>query len=140
MLVVEVGRGHRRAGRRRLAALGLRSRRDGRALLVPLADDETYDLILGAVAELDLPLHRLDQRRHRVAELFAEAAQPTEDVPCQLTAPAASSTTSATSGTPGRGWAAGTPSARSYAHGLRTAFGLGRSAKAKVFPWSWSAS
>ncbi|MEU5671391.1 ABC transporter ATP-binding protein, partial [Micromonospora sp. NPDC047753] len=29
------------------------------------------DLILGAVAELDLPLHRLDQRRHRVAELFA---------------------------------------------------------------------
>jgi ABC-2 type transport system ATP-binding protein len=23
------------------------------------------------VAELDLPLHRLDQRRHRVAELFA---------------------------------------------------------------------
>jgi ABC-2 type transport system ATP-binding protein len=23
------------------------------------------------VADLDLPLHRLDQRRHRVAELFA---------------------------------------------------------------------
>ena len=23
-----------------------------------------------------------------------------------------------------------------YAHGLRTAFGLGRSAKAKIFPWS----
>jgi ABC-2 type transport system ATP-binding protein len=29
-----------------------------------------YDRILVAVAELDLPLHRLDQRRHRVAELF----------------------------------------------------------------------
>ena len=55
----------------RLAALDLPVTRDGRLLLVPLADDATYDQILGAVAELDLPLHRLDQRRHRVAELFA---------------------------------------------------------------------
>ncbi|WP_431925499.1 ABC transporter ATP-binding protein [Micromonospora wenchangensis] len=55
----------------RLAALDLPVTRDGRMLLVPLADERTYDLILGAVAELDLPLHRLDQRRHRVAELFA---------------------------------------------------------------------
>jgi ABC-2 type transport system ATP-binding protein len=55
----------------RLAALDLPVRRDGRLLLVPLADDGTYDQILTAVAELDLPLHRLDQRRHRVAELFA---------------------------------------------------------------------
>jgi ABC-2 type transport system ATP-binding protein len=55
----------------RLEALDLPVRRDGRLLLVPLADDGTYDQILTAVAELDLPLHRLDQRRHRVAELFA---------------------------------------------------------------------
>ncbi|HEY0696894.1 MAG TPA: hypothetical protein VGD43_03690, partial [Micromonospora sp.] len=80
----------------RLADLGLPVRREGALLLVPLADpgtasaapgtpggaasaglaagptpDRTYDLILTAVAELDLPLHRLDQRRHRVAELFA---------------------------------------------------------------------
>jgi ABC-2 type transport system ATP-binding protein len=55
----------------RLAELDLPVRRDGRLLLVPLADDGTYDQILTAVAELDLPLHRLDQRRHRVAELFA---------------------------------------------------------------------
>ena len=41
-------------------------------LLVPLESEETYDLILGAVAALDLPLHRLDQRRHRVAELFTD--------------------------------------------------------------------
>ena len=54
-----------------LAALGLPVRRDGRVLLVPVADDAAYDRILRAVAELDLPLHRLDQRRHRVAELFA---------------------------------------------------------------------
>jgi ABC-2 type transport system ATP-binding protein len=55
----------------RLDLLGLSARRDGRLLLVPLEDDATYDRILTAVAELDLPLHRLDQRRHRVAELFA---------------------------------------------------------------------
>jgi len=55
----------------RLDLLGLAPQRDGRMLLVPLRDDETYDRILTAVAELDLPLHRLDQRRHRVAELFA---------------------------------------------------------------------
>ena len=47
----------------------------------------------------------------------------------------ASSTTSATSATPGPGWAAGTSSGALYVHGLRTAFGLGRSAKAKIFPW-----
>ena len=55
----------------RLAASGLTPQRDGRMLLVPLESDQTYDTILGAVAALDLPLHRLDQRRHRVAELFA---------------------------------------------------------------------
>jgi ABC-2 type transport system ATP-binding protein len=54
-----------------LAAMGLPVAREGRLLLVPLEDEQTYDRILAAVAELDLPLHRLDQRRHRVAELFA---------------------------------------------------------------------
>ncbi|WP_189079560.1 ABC transporter ATP-binding protein [Mangrovihabitans endophyticus] len=53
-----------------LEALGLPVRHEGRMLLVPLESEEAYDQILRAVAELDLPLHRLDQRRHRVAELF----------------------------------------------------------------------
>jgi ABC-2 type transport system ATP-binding protein len=53
-----------------LVRLGLPVRRDGHALLVPLAGEQTYDLVVCAVAELDLPLHRLDQRRHQVAELF----------------------------------------------------------------------
>jgi ABC-2 type transport system ATP-binding protein len=55
-----------------LSATGLAVRREARTLLVPLESDETYDLILGAVAALDLPLHRLDQRRHRVAEMFTD--------------------------------------------------------------------
>jgi len=54
----------------RLAEIGITATREGHALVVPLADDDVYDQILIAVAELDLPLHRLDQRRHRVAELF----------------------------------------------------------------------
>ncbi|HET8659472.1 MAG TPA: ABC transporter ATP-binding protein [Micromonosporaceae bacterium] len=56
----------------RLRELGLDPQPDGRALLVPLAGEETYDVVLAAVADLDLPLHRLDQRRHRIAELFRE--------------------------------------------------------------------
>jgi ABC-2 type transport system ATP-binding protein len=55
-----------------LSTMGLQVRREGHLLLVPLTGDETYDQIIGAVAELDLPLHRLDQRHHRVAELFAD--------------------------------------------------------------------
>jgi ABC-2 type transport system ATP-binding protein len=54
-----------------LTAIGLPVRQEGRLLLVPLENDAAYDRILRAVADLDLPLHRLDLRRHRVAELFA---------------------------------------------------------------------
>ncbi|MEH1012281.1 ABC transporter ATP-binding protein [Micromonospora sp. CPCC 206060] len=71
VLAVEVSEGTDQLATR-LAALHLPVRREGRLLLVELADDDTYDLILRAVADLELPLHRLDQRRHRVAELFAQ--------------------------------------------------------------------
>ena len=64
-------RGHGRTGRRADRARAAGAPRDGRLLLVPLESDDAYDRILQAVADLDLPLHRLDQRRHRVAELFA---------------------------------------------------------------------
>jgi ABC-2 type transport system ATP-binding protein len=70
VLAVEVDEGTDELAEQ-LSVLGMPVRRDGRLLLVPLEDDQTYDTILGAVAALDLPLHRLDQRRHRVAELFA---------------------------------------------------------------------
>jgi ABC-2 type transport system ATP-binding protein len=55
----------------KLAAVGLRGASEGRALIVPLESEDTYDQIMRVVADLDLPLHRLDQRRHNVAELFA---------------------------------------------------------------------
>jgi ABC-2 type transport system ATP-binding protein len=73
VLVVEVTEGQAEL-LKHLGEAGIEARQDGRVLLVPLASDDTYDRILSAVAELDLPLHRLDQRRHRVAELFREPA------------------------------------------------------------------
>jgi len=41
-----------------------------RGLLVQLAGDETYDEVRDAVADLGLPLTRMEQRRHRIEELF----------------------------------------------------------------------
>ena len=72
VLLVEVSEGVE-ALTTRLAELGIPASRDGAALNVPLDAEDVYDRILVAVAELDLPLHRLDQRRHRVAELFQTA-------------------------------------------------------------------
>jgi ABC-2 type transport system ATP-binding protein len=74
VLVVEVAEGDAEFVAR-LTELGHRVGRDGPALLVPLVDEGTYDQILDVVAALDLPLHRLDQRRHRVAELFSAPTQ-----------------------------------------------------------------
>ena len=70
VLAVEVSEGTEELAAA-LKQTGIDVTQDGRLLLVPLDDEATYDLILRAVADLDLPLHRLDQRRHRVAELFA---------------------------------------------------------------------
>jgi ABC-2 type transport system ATP-binding protein len=41
-----------------------------RGLLVQLTGDETFDIIRDAIAELGLPLSRMEQRRHRIEELF----------------------------------------------------------------------
>jgi ABC-2 type transport system ATP-binding protein len=80
VLVVEVDEGVE-ALFLRLTERGVAVRRAGRELLVPLESDGTFDLIMRAVAELDLPLHRLDQRRHGIAELFADrAVEATDDV------------------------------------------------------------
>jgi ABC-2 type transport system ATP-binding protein len=53
-----------------LRGLGLDPVRSGRELLVLIAGDGTFDLVRDAVAVLGLPLTRMEQRRHRVEELF----------------------------------------------------------------------
>jgi ABC-2 type transport system ATP-binding protein len=55
-----------------LQARGLTATARQRVLLVPLGGDDTYDLVRDAVADLALPLCRLEQRRHQVEELFRD--------------------------------------------------------------------
>jgi ABC-2 type transport system ATP-binding protein len=56
----------------RLTEAGLVVRREDRGLLVELAGEDTYDVIRDAVADLDLSLHRMERRRHQVADLFRQ--------------------------------------------------------------------
>ncbi len=72
VLLVEVDEGTE-ALATELARRGMSVTRDGRMLLVPLEAD-TYEEIMRSVASLELPLHRLDQRRHHVSELFSAGA------------------------------------------------------------------
>ena len=68
----------------RLAEQGVTVRRADRALLVELAGAQTFDLIRDAVADLDLSLHRLEQHRHQVADLFrTEIGTEVNDVPAR---------------------------------------------------------
>jgi ABC-2 type transport system ATP-binding protein len=74
VLLVEVDEGTDRLAAA-LTARGLRVTRDGRVLLIA-ADgtgegDEAADVIVATVADLELPLHRLDRQRRRLSELFA---------------------------------------------------------------------
>ena len=55
-----------------LVARGLEVVVDGRRVLVAFADERTYDLVRDAVADLGLPLVRLEQRRHRLEDLFRD--------------------------------------------------------------------
>jgi ABC-2 type transport system ATP-binding protein len=58
-----------------LGKRGLTATVQQKILLVPLAGDATYDVVRDAVADLALPLCRLEQRRHQVEELFRDEAE-----------------------------------------------------------------
>ena len=74
-LLIEVEEGSA-ALQKELTRRGLRARPFQRALLVPIADDRTYDAVRDSVAALGLPLSRLEQRRHQVEEIFRDDGQP----------------------------------------------------------------
>jgi ABC-2 type transport system ATP-binding protein len=71
VLVIEVDEGSA-ALQAELAARGLEPRRSGRGLLVRIDGDATYDVVRDAVADLGVPLNRLEQQRRRVEELFRD--------------------------------------------------------------------
>jgi ABC-2 type transport system ATP-binding protein len=56
-----------------LAAAGLTAQAEGHLLHIDIADDETYDVVRDAVAQLGVGLIRMEQRRHRIAELLTGA-------------------------------------------------------------------
>jgi ABC-2 type transport system ATP-binding protein len=63
-----------------LTARGLPATRDEHMVLVRLTDDDSvYDVVRDAVADLGLPLNRIEQRRHRIEELFAPGAPGVPD-------------------------------------------------------------
>ena len=56
-----------------LAARGMQPKRSGgRGLLVRIDGEQTHDTVRDAVADLGLPLNRLEQQRRRVEELFRD--------------------------------------------------------------------
>jgi ABC-2 type transport system ATP-binding protein len=71
VLAVEVEEGLARL-QAELAARGLAAAIQAGTVLVPLRGDGTYDVVRDCVADLALPLCRLEQRRHQVEELFRE--------------------------------------------------------------------
>jgi ABC-2 type transport system ATP-binding protein len=56
----------------RLAAAGLAAASDGRNVVITMSDDRPYDLVRDTVADLGLPLVRMEQRRHRLEDLFRD--------------------------------------------------------------------
>jgi ABC-2 type transport system ATP-binding protein len=70
-LAVEVEEGSGRLAER-LTADGLSVVVDGRAILVAVSDARPYDLVRDAVADLGLPLVRIEPRRHRLEDLFRD--------------------------------------------------------------------
>ena len=57
-----------------LGRRGLQAVTDGRTVLVAVADDRPYDVVRDAIAELGLPLVRLEQRRQSLEDLFRDEA------------------------------------------------------------------
>jgi len=63
----------------RLVGRGLRAIVDGSAVLIDLTDERPFDIVRDTVADLGLPLIRIEQRRHRLEDLFRDA--PAGSVP-----------------------------------------------------------
>ncbi|HMG63500.1 MAG TPA: ABC transporter ATP-binding protein, partial [Streptosporangiaceae bacterium] len=77
VLLIEVDEGTDRLAAA-LAGRGLAALPQERGLLVALASEDTYDVVRDTVADLGLALNRMEQRRHRLEELFRDEAAPGE--------------------------------------------------------------
>src|SRR4029078_1373648 len=71
-----------------LIARGLQAVADGRTALLNINEDAQYDIVRDSVADLGLPLVRMEQRRQSLEDLFRDDA-PGSAVPCRATSAAA---------------------------------------------------
>ena len=69
ILAIEVEEGSDRLAAA-IGTAGLQAAVDGRTVLVELHDDRPWDVVRDAIADLDLPLVRIEQRRRGLEELF----------------------------------------------------------------------
>jgi ABC-2 type transport system ATP-binding protein len=61
----------------RLTAQGLEAIADGRAVLIALTDERPYDIVRDTIVDLGLALVRIEQRRHKLEDLFRDMPIPT---------------------------------------------------------------
>jgi ABC-2 type transport system ATP-binding protein len=73
VLAVEVEEGSDRLAAA-LAGHGFKARTDGDCVLVAMENEAIYDAIRDAVADLALPLVRIQQERRRLEDLFRDPA------------------------------------------------------------------
>jgi ABC-2 type transport system ATP-binding protein len=78
VLAIEVEEGSDRLAAE-LARRGLQPVAQQRELLVRLTGEDTFDTVRDVIADLGLPLNRMEQRRHRVEELFRGDPAPAAD-------------------------------------------------------------
>ena len=55
-----------------LTAQGLQPAVDGRTVVIAIEDDRPYDVVRDALADLGLPLIRMEQRRRGLEDLFTD--------------------------------------------------------------------
>jgi ABC-2 type transport system ATP-binding protein len=79
VLAVEVEEGADRLSAA-LTGRGFQARQDGACVLLALEDESLYDAIRDSVAELGLPLVRMQQERRRLEEIFRDDAPATGGV------------------------------------------------------------
>ena len=56
----------------RLTGQGLEAIADGRAVLIALTDERPYDIVRDTIVDLGLALVRIEQRRHKLEDLFRD--------------------------------------------------------------------
>ena len=61
-----------------LTERGLQPAVDGRTVVIAIADDRPYDVVRDALADLGLPLIRMEQRRRGLEDLFTDEAAAAE--------------------------------------------------------------